>query len=57
MSNFEKGVEFASAVGRYLASLGLMLRSHYAVEVGIGSKATKNHHFDFGSLEVLVECK
>jgi hypothetical protein len=45
------------AVGQYLAALGLKVEREYPVQVGIGSKATKDHRFDFGSPEVLVECK
>lgn len=57
MSNVERGKEFASAVGRYLGSIGLKLQPEYSVRVGIGSRSTKDHRFDFGSPEVLVECK
>jgi len=57
MSNVKRWEEFASAVGRYLAGLGLKLQPEYSVRVGIGSKATKDHRFDFGSSDALVECK
>jgi hypothetical protein len=57
MSNVERGEEFASAVGRYLSGMCLKLQPEYSVPVGIGSKATKDHRFDFGSSEILVECK
>ena len=57
MSNVARGQDFAVAVGRFLQSLGLRVQPEYSVEVGIGSKATKHHRFDFGNSEVLVECK
>jgi hypothetical protein len=57
MSNVARGQDFASAVGKSLDKLGLAVESEYSVEVGIGSKSTKQHRFDFGSSEVLVECK
>jgi len=57
LSNVARGEAFATAVGKYLQGLGLVLTREYPAKVGIGSKATKNHRFDFGSSEVLVECK
>lgn len=57
MSNVRRGQEFAAAVGRYLAELGLDLEPEYPARVGIGGKSTKSHRFDFGSASVLVECK
>src|SRR5688572_3727908 len=57
MSSVARGTEFASAVGQFLEMLGLKVEREYSAEVGIGSKGTKHHRFDFGSPEVLVECK
>jgi len=57
LSNVGRGQEFAAAVARYLTSAGLNVQPEYSVRVGIGSKSTKDHRFDFGNAEVLVECK
>jgi hypothetical protein len=57
LSNVGRGQEFAAAVARYLAASGLEVRPEYTVRVGIGSKSTKEHRFDFGNAKVLVECK
>lgn len=57
MSNVARGYEFASAVAKFLETLGLNVEREYSVQVGIGSKSTKHHRFDFGSPEVIVECK
>jgi hypothetical protein len=57
LSNVSRGKEFASAVARYLAGLGLAVQPEFSVRVGIGSKSTKEHRFDLGNAEVLVECK
>ena len=57
MSNFARGREFASEVGKHLAALGVKVQPEYSIQVGIGSKATKEHRFDFGSPKILVECK
>jgi hypothetical protein len=57
MNNVERGEEFALAVGEFLASQGVAVSPEYSVTVGIGSKATKMHRFDFGSSTILVECK
>ena len=57
MSNVRRGTEFAAAVGKHLAGTGLALIPEFVARVGIGSKATKDHRFDFGNAAVLVECK
>jgi hypothetical protein len=57
MSNVARGQDFASAVGKFLESLELNVEREYLAQVGIGSKSTKHHRFDFGSPGVLVECK
>ena len=57
MSNVTRGQDFAAAVGRYLTELGLELEPEYPARVGIGSKSIKDHRFDFGNADVLVECK
>ena len=57
MSNVLRGAEFATAVGKYLAGTGLALTPEFIARVGIGSKSTKDHRFDFGNASVLVECK
>ncbi len=57
MNNFSRGHEFASAVGKCLAGMGLKVEPEYSVQVGVGSNVTRGHRFDFGSPAVLVECK
>lgn len=57
LSNVSRGQDFAAAVGRYLSAIGLKVQPEYTVRVGIGSKSMKDHRFDFGNSEVLVECK
>ena len=57
MSNLQRGADFAASVGKYLASTGIQVAPEYSAKVGIGSKAAKNHRFDFGNSETLVECK
>lgn len=57
MSSVIRGHIFASEVGKYLERSGIYVQPEYSIGVGICSKSMKPHRFDFGSSEVLVECK
>jgi hypothetical protein len=57
MSNKEKGDAFKQKVGEYLKKQGIRLTSEYRVDVGLSSKYKKQHAFDLGNSEVLIECK
>ena len=57
MSNKEKGDAFTQKVAEYLKNQGVKLTSEYRVDVGLNSKYKKQHAFDLGNSEVLIECK
>lgn len=57
MTNKEKGDAFRQKVAEYLANQGMNLSSEYRVDVGLSSKYRKQHPFDLGNSEVLIECK
>ena len=57
MSNAEGGNAFARRVGEFVKSEGHQVSPEYAVNVGFGAVRKKRHRFDFGSPELLVECK
>jgi hypothetical protein len=57
MSNKEEGDAFTQKVAEYLKNQGLNLISEYRVDVGLSSKYKKQHAFNLGNSEVLIECK
>ena len=57
MSSSAKGKSFARAVGKYLGDEGLAVDAEYVEEVGLNSQRRKEHRFDFGNDEIIVECK
>lgn len=57
MSNKEKNDAFTQKVAEYLKNQGVTLTSEYRVDVGLSSKNKKQHAFDLGNSEVLIECK
>jgi len=57
MSNKEKGDAFTQKVAQYFKNQGIQLISEYRVDVGLSSKYKKQHAFDLGNSEMLIECK
>jgi hypothetical protein len=57
MSNRERGDLFANHVGQYLARQEIAVEPEYSIPVGLNSRKKKDHRFDFGNADLLVECK
>lgn len=57
MNNKERGEQFAQLVREYLSNGGFLLKPEYVMSVGLSNHRKKNHHFDFGNDQLLVECK
>ncbi len=57
MINKEKGDVFTQKVAEYFKNQGVQLTYEYRVDVGLSSKYKKQHAFDLGNSEVLIECK
>ena len=57
MSSHIRGNEFEKRVGQYLFLHGYVVQTKFRVEVGLNSSYKKEHKFDFGNQELIVECK
>ncbi|MFS8064014.1 MAG: hypothetical protein ACMG5Z_05440 [Luteimonas sp.] len=53
----KRAKEFAALISEYLSQKSIRVEAEYAVEVGMASKRKKLHRFDFGSSDILIECK
>ena len=55
LSNSHVGREFESVVLQELRRIGIDVEAQYKVPCGLSEK--KDHKFDFGSNDILIECK
>lgn len=57
MSNKHRGDKFTQQVQNYFKTKGINLEPEYKVSVGLSTKYKKQHAFDLGNADMLVECK
>ena len=57
ISNKERGEAFEKRVQDYFAQKGIPLARHPKVKIGFSQGSCKEHEFDLGNENILVECK